>query len=183
MSWINHLPPVCWSTFWKSTFEQQLDCRFDIMDCKSSLFYWYFDICNCVCLKTSYDFLFHLYILNSVHYFYQVLLSILYTSWLISGHMMKVYKHWIKNFKNSVLKGCALSYSLISPLNSSCHFADGIASCCGRFKLDWCIAPVGIAIVENVSSNPALIPNGRFHWSANTCYPPGESCSKEIRPP
>ena len=32
LSWINHLPPACWSTFWKSTFKQQLGCRFDIMD-------------------------------------------------------------------------------------------------------------------------------------------------------
>ena len=31
-SWINHLPPACWSTFWKSNFKQQLGCRFDIMD-------------------------------------------------------------------------------------------------------------------------------------------------------
>ena len=38
LSWINHLPPVCWSTFWKSTFKEQLGCRFDIMDCKSSFF-------------------------------------------------------------------------------------------------------------------------------------------------
>ena len=33
--WINHLPPACWSTFWKSNFKQQLSCRFDIMDNKS----------------------------------------------------------------------------------------------------------------------------------------------------
>ena len=36
MSWVNHLPPVCWSTFWKSIFKQQLGCRFDIMDSISS---------------------------------------------------------------------------------------------------------------------------------------------------
>ena len=32
VSWINHLPPACWSTFWKSNFKHQLGCRFDIMD-------------------------------------------------------------------------------------------------------------------------------------------------------
>ena len=32
LSWINHLPPACWSTFWKSNFKQQLGSRFDIMD-------------------------------------------------------------------------------------------------------------------------------------------------------
>ena len=36
VSWINHLPPACWSTFWKSAFKQQLGYRFDIMDCISS---------------------------------------------------------------------------------------------------------------------------------------------------
>ena len=55
--WINKLPPVCWSTFSKSTFIRQLGCRFDIMDCKSSLFYWYFNMSNCICLYTSYEFL------------------------------------------------------------------------------------------------------------------------------
>ena len=74
MSWINHLPPVCWSTFWKSTFKQQLGCRFDIRGCKFS-FFLYFDICNCICLNIHH-MIFRLYldILNSVLYFYQVLL-------------------------------------------------------------------------------------------------------------
>ena len=31
VSWINHLPPVCWSTFWKFTCKPQLGCRFGIM--------------------------------------------------------------------------------------------------------------------------------------------------------
>ena len=58
LSWINHLPPVCLSTFWKSTFKQQLGCRFDIMHCKSLfyLLFLYFDKSNWMCLITSYDF-------------------------------------------------------------------------------------------------------------------------------
>ena len=28
VSWINHLPPVCWFTFCKSTFKQQLGCLY-----------------------------------------------------------------------------------------------------------------------------------------------------------
>ena len=35
VSWINHLPPACWSTFRKSNSKQQLGCRFDIMDYES----------------------------------------------------------------------------------------------------------------------------------------------------
>ena len=59
MSWINHLPPACWSTFWKSNFKQQLGCRFDIMDNKS-YFFLCFDICNYICLDTSDHFRFYL---------------------------------------------------------------------------------------------------------------------------
>ena len=38
VSWINHLPPACWSTFWKSIFKHQLGCRFDVLDSISSFF-------------------------------------------------------------------------------------------------------------------------------------------------
>ena len=73
VSWINHLPPVCWSTFWKSTFKQQLGYRFDIIDCKSSFF--------CILTYAIVHVLIHhmlfrlyLYFLNSVLYFYLLLL-------------------------------------------------------------------------------------------------------------
>ena len=32
VSCINHLPPACWSTFWKSIYKHQVGCRFDILD-------------------------------------------------------------------------------------------------------------------------------------------------------
>ena len=73
VSWINHLPPACWSTFWKSTFKQQLGCRFDIMDSISS-FSLYFDICNYICLDTSYNFLALSLLLKYCSLFFQVLL-------------------------------------------------------------------------------------------------------------
>ena len=68
MSWINHLPPACWSTFWKSIFKQQLGCRFYIMD-SISAFFWYFDICNYICLDTSYHFWLYLYFLIILYSF------------------------------------------------------------------------------------------------------------------
>ena len=49
--WINHLPPACLSTFWKSIFKQQLGCRFDIMDNIS--YFLCFVICNYICIDTS----------------------------------------------------------------------------------------------------------------------------------
>ena len=68
VSWINHLPPACWSTFWKSIFKLQLGCRFDILDSISS-FFLYFDICNYICLDTSYHFWLYLYFLNIPYFF------------------------------------------------------------------------------------------------------------------
>ena len=45
VSWIKHLPPACWSTFWKSNFKQQLGCRFDIMDNISYFFvFWHMQL-------------------------------------------------------------------------------------------------------------------------------------------
>ena len=38
LNWDYHLPPACWSTFWKSIFKHQLGCRFDILDSISSFF-------------------------------------------------------------------------------------------------------------------------------------------------
>ena len=51
VSWINHWPCACCSTFWKSIFKHQLGCRFDILDSISS-FFLYFDMCNHICLDT-----------------------------------------------------------------------------------------------------------------------------------
>ena len=46
VSWINHLPPACWSTFWKSIFKQQLGCRCDILDSISCCFclFWHMQL-------------------------------------------------------------------------------------------------------------------------------------------
>ena len=68
VSWINHLPPACWSTFWKSISKRQLGCRFDILDSISS-FFLYFDICNHICLDRSYHFGFYPYFLDILYFF------------------------------------------------------------------------------------------------------------------
>ena len=68
VSWINHLPPACWSTFWKSIFKHQLGYRFDILD-SISTFFLYFDICNYICLDTSYNFWLYLYFWNILYFF------------------------------------------------------------------------------------------------------------------
>ena len=57
LAWINHLPPECWSTFWKSIFKHQLGCRFDILDSISSFFFVFWHMQLYICLDTWYHFL------------------------------------------------------------------------------------------------------------------------------
>ena len=75
VSWINHLSPACWSTFWKSTFKQQLGCRFDRMDCKS-FFYFYLVFWHMQSYMSCYIICFSALalLLKSVLYFYRVLM-------------------------------------------------------------------------------------------------------------
>ena len=59
VSWINHLPPACWPTFWKSNFKQQLGCRFDIMDNKSYLFvFWHMQLYMSWYIRSFFGFTF-----------------------------------------------------------------------------------------------------------------------------
>ena len=69
VSWINHLPPVCWSTFWKLTFEQQLGCRFwQRGDCKASFFCILTYVIVYVLIHHMF-FRLYLYFLNNLFYF------------------------------------------------------------------------------------------------------------------
>ena len=66
VSWINHLPPACWSTFWKSNFKQQLGCRFDIMDNESYfLVFWHMQLYMSWYIRSFFGFTF----LNIIYFF------------------------------------------------------------------------------------------------------------------
>ena len=67
------LPPACWFTFWKSTFKQQLDCRFGIMD---SISYFFCILTYAIVYVLIHHIIFRLYLyfFNNILYFYQVLL-------------------------------------------------------------------------------------------------------------
>ena len=66
MSWINHLPPAGWSTFWKSNFKQQLGCRFDIIDNESYLFvFWHMQLYMSWYMRSFFGFTF----LNILYFF------------------------------------------------------------------------------------------------------------------
>ena len=70
VSWINHLPPACWSTFWKSNFKQQLGYRFHIMDNESYFFvFWRMQLYMSWYIRSFFGFTF----LN-ILYFFQALL-------------------------------------------------------------------------------------------------------------
>ena len=66
VSWINHLPSACWSTFWKSNFKQQLGCRFDIMDNGSNFFvFWHMQLYMSWYIRSFFGFTF----LNILYFF------------------------------------------------------------------------------------------------------------------
>ena len=66
MSWINHLPPACWSTFWKSNFKQQLGYRFDIMDNISYfIVFWHMQLYMSWYIRSFFGFTF----LNCLYFF------------------------------------------------------------------------------------------------------------------
>ena len=65
VSWINHLPPACWSTFWKSNLKQQLGCRFDIMDNKSFFVFWHMQLYMSWYMSSFFGFTF----LNILYFF------------------------------------------------------------------------------------------------------------------
>ena len=107
---INHLPPACWSTFWKSNFKQQLGCRFDIMD--SISFFLYFDICNYICLDTSYHFL----ALSFLYFFKNSCTNIFHRRSLCTFYTLKYLNIFTK----------------INPRTSCVHLEDAfeIMTCC-----------------------------------------------------
>ena len=66
VSWINHLPPACWSTFRNSNSKQQLSCRFDIMDYESYFFvFWHMQLYMSWYIISFFGFT----LLNILHFF------------------------------------------------------------------------------------------------------------------
>ena len=66
VSWINHLPPACWSTFRKSNSKQQLGCRFDIRDYESYFFVlWHMQLYMSWYIISFFGFT----LLNILHFF------------------------------------------------------------------------------------------------------------------
>ena len=130
VSWINHLPPACCSTFWKSIFKHQLGCRFAILDSISS-FVLYFDICNYICLDTSYHFWLYLYFLNIIYFFkysctnifHRRSLCTFYSTWwyvFCKGPIYKVViSTWISNHMLRKM-WCKITYP--SPNFNRCTF-------------------------------------------------------------
>ena len=68
MLWINHLPPACWSTFWKSISKHQLGCRFDILE----------SISSCFCILTYAIAIIYVLIHHIIFWLYLYFLNIIY---------------------------------------------------------------------------------------------------------
>ena len=83
----NHLPPACWSTFWKSNFKQQLGCRFDIMDNKSYFFvFWHMQLDTSWYIRSFFGFNF----LNILYFFKYSCTNIF--------HRRSLYTFYMKNY-------------------------------------------------------------------------------------
>ena len=85
VSWINHMPPACWSTFWKSIFKHQLAV---------SLTYWIvylhlFCILTYAILRndTPYHFWLYLNFLNILYFFKYSCANIFHRRSLCTFHM------------------------------------------------------------------------------------------------
>ena len=93
VSWINHLAPACWSTFWTSTFKQQLGCRFDIMDSISS-FFCILTYAIIYVLIHHIIFRLHLYFVNIVLYFFRCSCNNIF-------HGRSLYTFYMNNCKHT----------------------------------------------------------------------------------
>ena len=86
VSWINHLPPACWSTFWKSEFKQQLGCRFDIMDNISYFFvFWHMQLYMSWYIRSFFGFT----VLNILYFFKYSCTNIFHR-----GSLYTFYQEW-----------------------------------------------------------------------------------------
>ena len=92
VSWINHLPPACWSTFRKSNFKQQLGCMFDIMDYISYVFvFWHMQLYMSWYIGSFFGFTF----LNILYFFKLSCTNIFHRRSLYTFYYSHVFGPWI----------------------------------------------------------------------------------------
>ena len=88
VSWINHLPPACWSTFRKSNSKQQLGCRFDIMDYESYIFvFWHMQLYMSWYIISFFGFT----LLNILHFSSTLVLTFSYRRSLYTFYHIYIY--------------------------------------------------------------------------------------------
>ena len=161
VSWINHFPPACWSTFWKSIFKHQLGCRFDILDNISSFFciltyaiiyvlihhiiFWlYLYFLNILCFfKYSCPNTFHR---SSLCTFYMVLLFGCITDWACLISIMP-YEHLQPRIFHDDTAGCATGQLQQTHILRISH--SGI--CIFIYVYTYCINYIYIALYPFVS--------------------------------
>ena len=130
MSWINHLPPAYWSTFWKSIFKQQLGCRFDILDSTSS-FLFILTYAIMYVLIHHITFWLYLYFLNIICFYFSSSLAL--TSSIDVVFLLSNRLSLTSNMKRSwqiILEKCILDTDDISDdvtvirniLDSTCFY-------------------------------------------------------------
>ena len=174
MSWINHLPPACWSTFWKSIFKHQLGCRFDILDIICSFFILTYTIIyvlihHIIFLAFSFLLEYSTYFFNScTNIFRRCSLCIFYG---IQAHcsllVITTIRPWPKPASYMVVTTHGPPHAS-HPQWPYCHYVN---------TSGWCIehlarTPIDVTDVETLLSS---LPDPRPQWRG--CCRPTESCS------
>ena len=126
VSWINHSPPACWSTFWKSIFKHQLGCRFDILDSISSFFvFWHMQL---YVLIHHIIFWLYLYSLNILYFFKYSYTNIFHRRSLCTFYWYTriLHRHWgVSNWTRaavthlSLVSGTNVPQTGLFPLSTS----------------------------------------------------------------
>ena len=112
MSWINHLTPACWSTFWKSNFKQQLGCRFDIMDNMSYfVVLWQVQLFMSWYIRSFFGFTF----LNILYFFKYSCTNIFHRRSLYTVYNVMKWKHFPRYwpFVRGIHRSPALTFYFI----------------------------------------------------------------------
>ena len=117
MSWINHLPPACWSTFWKSNFKQQLGCRFDIIDNEFYFFvFWHMQLNMSLYIRSFFGFTFW----NILYFFKYSCTNIFHRRSLYTSYHIDAFDQLVSCMVILLHNFEYLPFYSISWLNASC---------------------------------------------------------------
>ena len=148
MSWINHLPPACWSTFWKFNFKKQLGCRFDIMDNESYFFvFWHMQLYMSWYITSFYGFTFlNFFFFSSTLVLTSSCRRSLYTSYLEMVQSEPLCVTWVFcHFTNHTIW-----------IENRCHLTRVWQSTSNLCTRSWCVHVHGVSCTWGYGINVGM---------------------------